>query len=344
MTGKYWDTSWNVVTGCTPVSEGCENCWAKAMVTTRLKHLPRYARGFAPTFHEDLLTVPLHWRKPRVVFVALMGDLFHEAITDEQIDRVFAVMALCPQHMFLLCSKRAERMQAYLKRLYARGGLTEARKNLGFGLLSGLEIVARLKEGALPNVWLGCTAENQERADERLPKLLELAALGWRTWVSAEPMLGQVDVGAYLPEYDHRPSHEYFQTFQEMCGEKPTGHAELVKAGVGWVVCGGEQGKNSRPMSAAWARSLRDQCDGESVPFWFKQWGNWLPGSQAASTRFFEYDDWYNAPGSRQGHFGPDGTFHTFSLGTGADECMLDVGPHHAGRLLDGVEHNGRPF
>ena len=138
-TGKYWDQSWSPIRGCTHASPGCQNCWAERMAgrfsdcwtceNKRIdqhqtcdggpKHHPAPFHGFATPkgwtgrveLIESELAKPLHWRKPRVVALNWMGDLFHEKVPDEAIDRVFAVMALCPQHRFLVLTKRAKRMR-----------------------------------------------------------------------------------------------------------------------------------------------------------------------------------------------------------------------------------------
>lgn len=128
--GQYWDVSWSPVRGCTKVSRGCENCWAERMAkrfalvkggtgpgNQWLDPGPFY--GFADKngwtgrveLIEAELVKPLHWRKPRVVALNWMGDLFHGALKTEDIFRVFATMAVCPQHRFLVLTKRSARMK-----------------------------------------------------------------------------------------------------------------------------------------------------------------------------------------------------------------------------------------
>ena len=108
---EWTDVSWNPVTGC---SAGCDYCYARRMAR-RLQAMgqPRYANGFAPTFHPEVLAEPLHWRKPRRVFVVSMGDLFDRVITDSQITSVFGVVAVCPQHTFQVLTKRPARMRQW---------------------------------------------------------------------------------------------------------------------------------------------------------------------------------------------------------------------------------------
>ncbi|HSL96817.1 MAG TPA: phage Gp37/Gp68 family protein [Thermoleophilia bacterium] len=158
----WTEESWNPTTGCTRISPGCAHCWAERMAR-RLQSIgqPRYARGFQVTTHEDLLEKPLHWVKPRRVYVSFMGDLFHDEVPDEFIARVFDVMARSPRHRFHLLTKRPERL--------ARMG-------------------PRLPWPA--NVWAGVTVEDaahQWRADllRRVPAAVRYLVL--------EPLLGPID-------------------------------------------------------------------------------------------------------------------------------------------------------
>lgn len=117
--GIAWgEESWNPVTGCTKISPGCVHCWAERMAR-RLQAMgqQRYERGFRVATHEDLLDQPLHWAKPRLVYVSFMGDLFHDEVPDEFIVCVFDVMARSPQHCFHLLTKRPERLAAMSSRL-----------------------------------------------------------------------------------------------------------------------------------------------------------------------------------------------------------------------------------
>jgi len=148
---EWTDATWNPITGCTPVSSGCANCYAARFAATRGKHLPsraglaeRTTGGFAfngqVRFNDECLYQPLHWRRPRRVFVCAHADLFHEAVPDKWIDRIFAIMALCPQHTFQVLTKRAERMREYLS------GLDTPEGHMRFGFKSdgsGLRILTR---------------------------------------------------------------------------------------------------------------------------------------------------------------------------------------------------------
>lgn len=256
-----WAThTWNPVTGCTPISEGCEHCYAARMVK-RLAGRCGYPKDdpFRPgTFHADKLNDPLKIKKPSLFFVCSMGDLFHEAVKDELIDMAFAVMATAKHHTFILLTKRPQRMLNY-----CTGGWQPR-------LIPHLRMLEKTPEDegvslhtrnmALPNVWLGVTAENQARADERIPILLSIPAAV--RFVSVEPMLGPVDLnraGAIWADMNGSIRPEY----QQPCRT------------IDWVICGGETGPGARPMHPDWARSLRDQCKSASVPFFFKSMGDW---------------------------------------------------------------------
>lgn len=200
MTSIEWtNETWNPVTGCTKVSAGCANCYAERMAK-RLKGRYGYPKDepFRVTLHEDRLTGPLRWRTPRMIFVCSMGDLFHADVPFDFIDRVFAVMALCPQHTFQVLTKRPERMESYINDWHATVPLErcfDRRKGCVYAIvdkIAGRYVVPRY--WPLPNVWLGTSVENQQAADERIPHLLRCPAAV--RFVSAEPLLGPVDLSA----------------------------------------------------------------------------------------------------------------------------------------------------
>lgn len=182
-TGIEWtDETWNPTTGCDRVSPGCDHCYAATMAA-RLKGMgqPKYQAdgdprtsgpGFGITEHPDALSAPLHWRKPRRVFVNSMSDLFHPKVSDEFIARVWAVMAATPQHTYQVLTKRPKRMRTWVTYWGStwREGVLEP----------------------LPNVWLGTSVEDQTRADQRIAALLETPAAV--RFLSCEPLLGPVDL------------------------------------------------------------------------------------------------------------------------------------------------------
>jgi protein gp37 len=242
---EWTDATWNPVTGCTEVTPGCDNCYAKTFAE-RWRGVPGhyFEQGFDVVLRPDKLNLPLTWRKPRRVFVNSMSDLFHKDVPDEFIARVFAVMAATPQHTYQLLTKRHGRMRSLL------AGEDGSGHRLLEAAMDEETAQALYDQWPLPNVWLGVSVEDQARANLRIPALLDTPAAV--RWLSMEPLLGPVDLTR-------------------------TDKDVLVDGGIDWVVVGGESGRGARPMEPAWARSLRDQVTGADVPFFFKQWGEWAP-------------------------------------------------------------------
>lgn len=323
---EWTDATWNPITGCSVTSPGCTNCYAMMLAGTRLAHHPSRA-GLTrevngnhvwtgkTRFNEQWLDQPLRWRKPRRIFVCAHGDLFHESVPDVWIDSVFAVMALAPQHIFQVLTKRASRMRQYCidprtpERIAAvlldsADTSYYARDVLSILANRAVESAPEYIRWPIPNVWLGVSAEDQARANERIPELLATPAA--LRWISAEPLLGPIDLTAIdLPG----GWTEVFPLGQEILGRPHVDDQGNPMTRLDWVVVGGESGHDARPMHPDWARSLRDQCAAGAVPFFFKQWGEFLHGDQ----------------------FGLQGdAFHR-------------LGKSHAGRLLDGREHNAFP-
>ncbi len=322
---EWTDATWNPITGCSVVSPGCTNCYAMKLAGTRLRDHPSRRDLTTPTktgpvwngkvrLNRQWLHQPLEWRKPRNIFVCAHADLFHENVPDEWILDVFTIMAIASRHTFQILTKRAERMWDFLSRpdllddIYANwytfdGGARE------------------VWSWPLPNVWLGVSVEDQKRANERIPLLLDTPAA--RRWISAEPLLGRV----YIPEYMPNP----------LWNDLPSWKSPEID----WVVVGGESGKGARPMHPDWARSLRDQCATAGVPFFFKQWGNW----RQVYDRDVEDPDWrYCGNVSRRY---PNGRWLNLDGGHGFHGQRVSyVEPTTkgaAGRLLDGIEHNAFP-
>jgi protein gp37 len=260
--------TWNFTLGCEEVSdEECGECYAKIAAHIRASNPnPKIAAAYAGLTEridgrtmwtgrinviEDRLTDPLSWRPGRRVFVDSMSDLFHKTVTDEDIARVFAVMALCPQHTFILLTKRHARMRALLNdhRFWTMVGL--AALELRDVWLP--EVGVSLDAHALPNVVLGVSAGNQHWADIRVPELLRTPAAA--RCVSAEPLVGPIDFRA-IPH-----------------------NIDALHGGLNWVIVGGQSGSKTdiKPMHPEWARSIRDQCVKAGVAFYFKQWGSWAP-------------------------------------------------------------------
>jgi protein gp37 len=256
---EWADETWSPVTGCTPISEGCKNCYARRM-SKRLAGRFGYPKDepFRVTTHPDKLEKPFHWKKPRRIFVVSMGDLFHGAVSFEYIAAVFGVMAANPQHMFLVLTKRPHLMLRWLestldtlKYTNAHAGVCDYLVSVTLSRMFSIadndneeadricELVKQPKEiWPLPNVHLGVSVENQAAADERIPLLLQTPAA--KRFISIEPMLGAINL-------------------------------RLHRRNIDQVIVGAETGPGKRHMSRHWARSIRDQCITADVPFFFKK-------------------------------------------------------------------------
>ena len=236
---EWTEATWNPTTGCTKVSPGCKNCYAKHQAWPRLCKNPKgvyTGRVFEDVqVHPERLDQPLRWTRPRRIFVNSMSDLFHEEISDDFIEQVFAVMALAPHHIFQVLTKRSERMKQFMGHSCREGFVrVVARQMLGKDMNTPFP---QWPDWPLSNVWLGVSVENQETANERIPRLVETSAAV--RWLSCEPLLGPIELF----------------------------HRNLLH----WVVVGGESGPKARPMESMWARSIRDQCFVYDVPFFMKQ-------------------------------------------------------------------------
>lgn len=347
---EWTEATWNPITGCSVVSPGCTNCYAMKLAGTRLAHHPSRAgltqdskAGPVWTgevrFNEEWLDQPLRWTKPRMIFVCAHGDLFHESVPDAWIDRIFAVMALCPQHTFQVLTKRSARMREY----FSRSNLPHGRIENVWLATSEFATTPALKQmicndltwgkmhdrWPLPNVWLGVSVEDQQRADERIPDLLATPAAV--RWISAEPLLGPVDLVS--PFYAHSTGYQMQGYLRD---EAEHDDFRYWAEKLDWVVVGGESGPGARPMHPDWARSLRDQCVAAGVPFFFKQWGQWAPiGWEHASSKHLVTADGFVVPKALA-------DMKRNRYGHGLIE-VAKVGKKRAGRLLDGALHDEMP-
>jgi len=354
---EWTDATWQPITGCSIVSPGCTNCYAMKLAGTRLKHIPSregltHETKAGPVwtgevrFNAEWLLQPLNWKRPRRIFVCAHGDLFAENVPDEWIDKVFAVMALSPQHTFQVLTKRAQRMRDYMancRNRIIKQTLDEDHWDY-VSLQAGKNYNSRVKIGEpwiwpLDNVWLGASTERQQEADERIPLLLETPAAV--RFVSAEPLLGPIDLSVITVNGCDR-----VYPLRGMMEHHPRGTLDHPK--LDWVIAGGESGLNARPMHLAWVRSLRDQCAAAGVPFFKKQWGEWLPWSQfndaaieddPEQTRFAtcEWED------GRWNDVGRPLWCDTVDGNIDDEQCVGRVGKKAAGRLLDGELHNAMP-
>lgn len=251
---EWCEATWNPIYGCTPISPGCENCYAKAWHN-------RFKGGdFSINLRPDKLMEPLKNKKPTRYFVGAMTDIFHEDVPDGVLDEMFAIMALTSWHTFMVLTKRPERMKAYfnsekiLKNITFRSCLLFKQGFIEEENCLCHKLIERMFP--FPNVWLGVTAENQEMAEKRIPILLKTPAA--HRFVSVEPMLGAVWLENFFPQ---------------IVQEDNEGYVEVTTRGVDWVICGGESGRNARPVDPDWVLDLRYQCAEAEVPFFFKQWG-----------------------------------------------------------------------
>lgn len=270
--------------------------------------------------HDDVLAAPLRWKKPSMVFVNSMSDLFHEAIPDQFIRMVFAVMSVCGQHTFQVLTKRPERMAAWFAddenslsacqaELVASDWWCNVRPHrtpTNRGRIRDTSQINGTCRGVgdgnywpLGNVWLGTSVENRD-ATTRIEHLRAVPAA--TRFLSCEPLLGQLGT--------------------------------LDLAGIHWVIVGGESGRGARPMHPDWAREIRDQCIPAGVAFFFKQWGAWMLGSSPRGLNHFVLADgthgtapqemgWSVRRSSRE--------WHTLN-----PQAMARVGKKAAGRVLDG--------
>ena len=271
----YLDEVWNLTRGCTKVSAGCKNCYAERLLrrfcTDTLTGDYRFD-GFKADCPIELcddkvLDRPLHWRKPRRIGVCFMSDLFHEAVPDGFLDKVFAVMALTPQHTYVLLTKRPERMREYLRREDHAELVYQAARHLrSLGWPTGSYVVP---SWPLPNVWLGVSVENQQAADERIPLLLETPAA--HRWLSVEPLLEAVD----LPWLAKR-TRLGLGDFRD--GERAI--TMSYEEDIDWVVVGGESGPKAREMDLVSLVLVMKQCEEANVPAYCKQDSGPRPGMQ----------------------------------------------------------------
>lgn len=316
---------WNPTRGCSRISPGCGaargvgGCYAERQAArfsgpgqpyeglVRIgKQGPRWTGKLLLVAHK--LEEPLRWKKPRKVFVNSMSDLFHEALSNEEIAAVFGIMAGAPQHTFQILTKRAQRMRDWFvwaqthPRVQGRYwgpaiGTVAADVFRNGGNQAMTDVMYRAVNKAagvslpLPNVHLGVSVESQKYADERIPLLLQCPAAVH--WISYEPALGPIDIARYLKPTLVANNGE---RLQHPDPRVPT-TGGTWEWGLNWVVAGGESGPGARPFDVQWAHSIVAQCRAALVPVFVKQLGanahdsalsivgGWTPGDPEPDTR-----------------------------------------------------------
>lgn len=264
---------------CVRISPGCEHCYSEKQNMQCGTNRTRLGTGMNYTvpsldmveiyLDQETLLQPLHWKKPRLIFPCSMTDWMADFVPDEFRYGMLAVMALTPQHTYLSLTKRADLQLEFMND-------PETRQRVAMAIMDIVVTLKPRKEGIpipiehrpdstemdprfwaiwpLPNLWLGTSTENQKYADERIPLLLQTPAAV--RWVSAEPLLGPIDLAT---------------PFRMREGVKQD--ALYGSDGIRWVVAGGESGPKARPCNIEWIRSLIAQCKAAGVPIFVKQLG-----------------------------------------------------------------------
>lgn len=318
---EWCDHTFNPWEGCQKVGPGCDHCYAETRNA-------RFGGGQAPNWGpgaprrrtgKDTWAKPKKWQKRAAdfmaqhgrrqrVFCASLADVFDNQVPDAWRRDLFALISATPDLDWLLLTKRIGNAHRMLPPDWVAAP-------------PGREI-PRMPD----NVWIGATVVNQAEADRDIPKLLDVPARV--RFLSMEPLLGPVDLERPRPGPD-----------LDQGGGRAICQPWLIQSGIDWVIVGGESGPGARPMHPDWARSLRDQCASAGVPFLFKQWGEWTPGENVnRQSGTVATADWY----AGEWVFGEE---DLASCDNHIDDepDLYRVGKKAAGRLLDGIEHNGFP-
>lgn len=329
---EWADSTWSPLIGCERVSRGCDNCYAIGQARVRAGNPnPKVSAAFTGLTDRvsgridwtgrvntlpDRLAQPSKWRRPRRVFVNSMSDLFHDRVGVGFIAQVFAVMSLADRHTFQLLTKRPGRMRHLLNN-DDFVALVDGQRRL---IDPGCPELA----WPLPNLWLGVSVEDQRWADIRVPVLLVTPAVV--RWVSAEPLLGPIDLTGHLERFEYKDSER----------RPRIGGVDFYGPRIGWVVTGGESGPGARPAHPDWFRALRDQCRQAGVAYLHKQHGAYGPVTDHPRRG----DVWVADDGATAGWDPCDG--HTWvgagEFRRGPAVLVRRVGKKTAGRMLDGRE------
>lgn len=337
--------TFNPWSGCTKISAGCANCYAAALP-------PRMRRGAEWGPEADRVSasnsywlLPFAWNARAAklgvrlkVFCASVSDVGEDRDDLNPLrDRLLALIALTPWLDWLLLTKRPATLSDYLAdpKLYGRvleaaerlriGPDRKARKNVpNIGISDPADLAAHY-----PNLWVGASVENQKAADERIPHLLRIPASV--RFLSCEPLLGPIVLDStWLPSFRDPPLYS-----KRAARERN----KWVGNGIGWIIAGGESGRKARPAHPDWARGLRDQCAAAEMPFLFKQWGCFVPSEIHTHPKGRQILPSGELVGVGDGETG----FYSDAAEERGAVWMGHTDKLAAGRLLDGVEHNGFP-
>lgn len=277
---QWTDATWNPTRGCSIVSEGCHNCYAMKQAH-RFSGEGQWAEGLTKAtrsgpqwtgkvyLNQPTLSWPLGYGghpdaikedRPTRIFVNSMSDLFHESLSDEDIAHVFAVIGMNTQHTFQVLTKRSRRMREFCSKLGRHHEIDIVSLAAKRIRPEGPAFFWKLGPNgwSLPNLWLGVSAENQERADERIPDLLATPAAV--RFVSAEPLLGPIDFNRLPRPFEFHAS--------------PHGWMAWLAKRLHWVIIGGESGPHNRQFDADWGRDILNVCLPAGIATFFKQMGS----------------------------------------------------------------------
>lgn len=309
---EWADVTWNPIVGCNKVSAGCTNCYAATqakrlagMGQDKYQGLTDKRGNWTGAIHTDpqALTAPLQWQKPRRVFVNSMGDFFHPKAPRNFQQQCWEIMRRTPKHTYMILTKYDKNMAEFIA---SQGPDYEA----------------------IPSIWLGVSIESGRQAQRAVTLLETKAAI---RFVSCEPLIGPLLLQCIPVDDSHYVNAFYGTAWDDENGELCTGPSGEVpmERGLDWVIAGGESGPNARPCHPAWATDLQEQCRLAKVPFFWKQWGEWVPCDQAVGegrtvTINFPGQTW----DPREGR--PADALEAI------DQGMIRVGKRRAGRVLKG--------
>lgn len=311
---EWCDHTFNPWVGCTRLSPACDHCYAEHWAR-RTGH-PELWTGERRRTTEAYWRQPLKWNRAAKeagvrakVFCASLADVFDNQVPDDWRADLWELIRETPDLDWLILTKRPQNAGRMIVR---------ARKALMGGRIADEYFVRPWS-----NVWLGTTVENQEEADRRIPHLLAVPAV--KRFLSCEPLLGALDLRS-VDVHDGLRANVLVRHVDHVLGSPLTPAARID-----WVICGGESGPNARPMHPDWARSLRDQCASAGVPFFLKQWGEWVP-----------VDEWNPRYSHKELAIAPDGSQLL-------SPCVVpqDVGGHRfrkVGKKAGGAELDGREW